>query len=213
MMGIVVPYRNRKEHLDTFLPHLELYLKDIPHHIFVIEQADAKPFNRGKLLNVGFHLAKENCTYVCFHDVDMLPLKADYSLPDRPTHLATAVEQFGFDMPYPTYFGGVTLFSISDFEKVNGFANHYWGWGAEDDDLQLRCKIAGLTTQNRKGFFSSLSHQKVSEKDPLVLANQEKLEEFMFGPTAIPEEGLGTLEYKLLESETKGNCFFYKVTL
>ena len=44
-----------------------------------IEQADDKPFNRGKLLNVGYTLACDNgCDYFVFHDVDMLPEDVDY---------------------------------------------------------------------------------------------------------------------------------------
>jgi predicted glycosyltransferase involved in capsule biosynthesis len=213
MMGIIVPYRNREEHLSKFLPHMEKFLKDVDHQIFIIEQADDKPFNRGKLLSVGFSIAKESCDYVCFHDVDMLPLKADYSFPKTPTHLATAVEQFGFEMPYPTYFGGVTLFNIQDFELANGYANEYWGWGAEDDDLQFRCKLVGLEVDSRKGFFTSLSHEKVTENDPLVLANQDKLEELLYGPTTLPEEGLKTLEYTVLSKKSDGNIHTYKVQI
>jgi len=213
MMGIIVPYRNREEHLSKFLPHVEKFLKDADYQIFIIEQTQGKPFNRGKLLNIGFSIAKASCSYVCFHDVDMLPLKADYSFPETPTHLATAVEQFNFEMPYPTYFGGVTLFSIQDFESVNGYANEYWGWGAEDDDLQFRCKIAGISIDSRKGFFTSLSHEKATENDPLVLANQDKLEEILYGPTELPEEGLKTLEYTVIANSSDGKVHTYKVQI
>ena len=44
---------------------------------------------------------------------------------------------------FDTYFGGVTIFPIDAFKKVNGYSNEYWGWGFEDDDLLLR-----LTEQN-----------------------------------------------------------------
>ena len=39
---------------------------------------------------------------------------------------------------FDTYFGGVTLFPIDLFKKVNGYSNEYWGWGFEDDDLLMR---------------------------------------------------------------------------
>lgn len=213
MLGIIIPYRNREAHLSKFLHHMKKYLKDVDYEIFIIEQADDKPFNRGKLLNVGFSIAKDSCDYVCFHDVDMLPLKVDYSFPDLPMHLATAVEQFNFEMPYPTYFGGVTMFNIQDFESVNGYANEYWGWGAEDDDLQFRCKIAGLQTDSRKGFFSSLPHEKAIENDPLVLANQDKLEELLYGPSELPRDGLKTLKYTLVNTKSNEEVHTYKVLL
>jgi len=42
-------------------------------------------------------------------------------------------------MLFDTYFGGVTMFTVDDFEKIDGYSNKYWGWGYEDDDLLLRC--------------------------------------------------------------------------
>ena len=55
-LAVIVPYRNRESHLNVFIPYLEDYLnsKKIPFEIFVIEQKDKKPFNRGKLLNIGY---------------------------------------------------------------------------------------------------------------------------------------------------------------
>src|SRR5262245_39454385 len=111
-LAVLVPYRDREAHLAEFVPHMRQFLsaQGIPFQIVIIEQADPKPFNRGKLLNVGFSLVKDEVDYVCFHDVDMLPIAADYSYCETPTHLAAQVEQFGWDLPYPEYFGGVVLF-------------------------------------------------------------------------------------------------------
>jgi hypothetical protein len=36
------------------------------------------------------------------------------------------------------------MFTIEDFEKINGYSNRYKGWGFEDDDLLLRCREVGL---------------------------------------------------------------------
>jgi predicted glycosyltransferase involved in capsule biosynthesis len=213
MMAIVVPYRDRKEHLAEFLPHMEKYLHEVPHQIYIVEQDPEKPFNRGKLLNIGYALAKQKAAYVCFHDVDMLPLRADYSYPETPTHLAEAAEQFNFEMPYPTYFGGVTLFNINDFTLANGYSNEYWGWGAEDDDLHHRCLHAGLAIQHRKGVFKSLDHRRPIDNDPFVLANLDRLEEYLYGPDEVPEEGLKTLGYTLLEERTEGNVVFSLVKI
>jgi hypothetical protein len=64
-LAIVVPYRDRREHLDIFLPHIQSFLKDknIDYKIFVIEQSDDKPFNYGKLCNSAFHLLKDEYDY------------------------------------------------------------------------------------------------------------------------------------------------------
>jgi hypothetical protein len=204
-MGLIVPYRDRESHLNEFIPHMQEFLKGLPYHLCIVEQMPAKPFNRGMLLNIGFFLVKNECDYVCFHDVDMLPVLADYSYPETPTHLATRVEQFDYGMPYPEYLGGVTLFNRGDFEKINGYSNGYWGWGLEDDDLRRRCESADLTIASREGIFHSLSHARVDEMDPLIQANQERFEEYLYGTKNIYEEGLTNLHFKILKENRSGN--------
>lgn len=141
-LGVVVPYRDREEQLKSFLSHMSEYLDTIDHTIIVVEQSDDNDFNRGKLLNIGFNSAvKEGCDYVVFHDVDLLPINADYSYTDRPTHLiGEIITPEGFDRTlFDEYFGGVTIFPTSVFQAINGYSNEYWGWGFEDDNLMLRC--------------------------------------------------------------------------
>ena len=149
-LGIVVPYRDREEHLSRFITtiteHLEHNLID-DYEVFVVNQDNDLPFNRGWLCNTGFTLAQNaGCDYVCFHDVDMLPEdnSCDYSWVDRPTHLATKLSNNRYKLPYPEYFGGVTLFPNDHFKLINGFSNEYWGWGFEDDDLLYRCREVNL---------------------------------------------------------------------
>lgn len=144
-LGVIIPYRHRYEQLQIFRKRIGKYLEDnsIDYEIIIVEQDDAKLFNRGKLLNIGYRYAKDlHCDYLIFHDVDMLPSKVDYSYSDIPLHLATNfVSQEDITRTvFDTYFGGVTLFPIEVFELINGFSNEYWGWGFEDDDLLYRCK-------------------------------------------------------------------------
>ena len=37
-LAIIVPYRDREEHLARFVPHMDKFLSDIDYKIFVIEQ-------------------------------------------------------------------------------------------------------------------------------------------------------------------------------
>lgn len=144
-LGIIVPYRNRSTHLREFKKLIVNYLEktDILYEIIIIKQDDAKLFNRGALLNIGFKHAKIlKCDYVVFHDVDMIPFDVDYSYSDKPIHLATNF--INNREIFDSYFGGVTLFPVDIFEKINGYSNKYWGWGYEDDDLLLRCKVNGI---------------------------------------------------------------------
>lgn len=138
-LGVIVPYRNREEQLNIFKEHISNHLRNqnIEFELIVVEQIDNKPFNRGKLLNIGFLEAERlGCSYVVFHDVDMLPIEADYSFSKTPLHLATNFNETSEISE--TYFGGVTIFPINDFKEANGFPNDYWGWGFEDDELLRR---------------------------------------------------------------------------
>lgn len=140
-LGVVVPYRNRWEHLYKFLPEIKKYLAnlEIDYRIIIVEQDDASAFNRGMLCNIGFlEAVKYKCDYVAFHDIDLIPLKVDYSYTEHPVHLASDI------LPFDSYFGGITMFPVEQFKKINGFSNHYWGWGFEDDDLRYRCDLKGI---------------------------------------------------------------------
>lgn len=214
-LSVVVPYRDREQHLKKFVPQMETYLKgETPFHIFIVEQADSKKFNRAKLLNVGFKESQEY-DYFAFHDVDMIPTDSDYSFPDGPTHLATEVEQFGYQLPYDGYFGGVTLFDKESFLKINGYANEYWGWGAEDDDVLLRCRIMSIDTYRKSCRYRSLSHERKIEQDPYY-TNLDKLGRFQRNPVeeVMLKDGLSTLEYqKIGEEKISDHCTLLKVLL
>jgi len=155
-LGVIVPYRHREQHIEVFLEHITKYLdkKEINYEIFVINQDDAKQFNRGMLLNIGYTYAKRmRCDYMVFHDVDMLPINVDYSYSDVPLHLSTDfLSEVGGKKRevFEEYFGGVTMFPIKTFEKINGYSNKYWGWGYEDTDLLLRCKVNGVDLNTLK---------------------------------------------------------------
>jgi predicted glycosyltransferase involved in capsule biosynthesis len=197
-LAIVVPYRNRKEHLDKFLPAMEScsFLDGIDYEILIVEQEEGKPFNRGKILNIGAVHSK-NSAYYCFHDVDMLPISSDYSYVSAPTHLASEAEQFGFKLPYNGYFGGVTLFDKHSFNRINGYSNDYWGWGAEDDDVLYRCAIMEVPTYRKDCKYRSLDHTRNIEHVP-YMKNIDKFQNFRKNPTiqAIMADGITTLKYE-----------------
>ena len=138
--------------------------KGINYHVFVINQDNAKEFNRGTLLNIGFkHAKKAKCDYVVFHDVDMLPEQVDYSYSEKPLHMSTnfIINDDTHREVFDEYFGGVTMFNVEDFEKINGFSNKYWGWGYEDTDLLHRCRkhnldLNILKIENKKNISKGL---------------------------------------------------------
>ena len=151
--------QNRDEQLRRFLQYTE-FLDSIntleDYRIYIIEQTDdGRKFNRGKLLNIGYEIARESCNVFMMHDVDMLPhlskekdndLRPFYgTLPPCPLHVAWACEDIsGKGPPYAAYVGGILALSGEQMERTNGFPNNYWGWGGEDDELRRRSEEAGL---------------------------------------------------------------------
>ncbi|HZQ01700.1 MAG TPA: galactosyltransferase-related protein [Reyranella sp.] len=172
-MGVVVPYRDRAAHLAEFLPALQKFLADHPNKapgrtsVLVVEQQAGGEFNRGKLKNVGYALLCEAIDYVCFHDVDYVPQRADYRDPQRGwVHLAskgaeTTLDPRGFTIKHDMsrFTGGAVLFTKDAYEKVNGFSNQYWGWGFEDADLNGRCLVRQIPFARRSGRFKTLPHE------------------------------------------------------
>jgi hypothetical protein len=154
-LGICIPYRNRKEHVERLIPHLTKYLteKGIDHKFYVGHQVDEKLFNRGAMKNIAAHYAFEDgCDYIAWHDVDMLAedkdgLICDYSYPENhPIHIATKLSKYNYGLGYDQYFGGVVLFTKEQAYQTNGYSNDYWDWGQEDDDLFWRCYFENHTT-------------------------------------------------------------------
>ena len=148
-LGIIIPYRNRKEHLERFLPYLQYHLGEqkVDHSILVVEQLDSRPFNRAALLNAGAQFFGDRCDAFCFHDVDLLPVGTKYQVGTQPLNLVSdrrnEVTNLLEVMP-AHFFGGVTTIDRDQFFQVDGFSNHFWGWGMEDDNFLFRCLFAGL---------------------------------------------------------------------
>jgi hypothetical protein len=168
-----------------------------------VEQSAGKPFNRGKLLNIGFHLAQGTADTIALHDVDMICYRdVDYRPAARPVHLAGATSQYGYRLPYPTYFGGVVLFPRADFERVNGFSNEYWGWGSEDDDLLLRVQQSGLEVERRPGRFECLWHAPYTGGHEST-QNFARFQQAAAGRTDWRADGLCNLQFSVLSTETR----------
>jgi len=170
-LAICVPHYKRKEHLETFIPHMDKFFegKGIEYKIFVANQVypdSVSGFNRGTSKNVAFDVAqKEGYDYFCFHDIDMLPEDdtCDYSYPKNVEHLAVHVAQFDYGLKYQEYFGGSILFTKEHYEQINGYSNGYWNWGMEDDDILYRVKKKGLAKE------TFMNHQLDGEENFLRL--------------------------------------------
>lgn len=136
-VGIVIPYRDRKQHLPILLKNLHPFLmkQQIDYGIFLVEQSPEGSFNRAKLMNIGFVEALKIYDWDCFifHDVDLLPMddRNLYNCPTQPRHMSVAIDKFKWQLPYTSIFGGVSSMTSKQFNAVNGFSNSYFGWGGK----------------------------------------------------------------------------------
>lgn len=141
-MMLIVPYRNRAEHLKTFVNRLS------HHDIVVVEQADNKPFNRAKLINIGFLEMKPD-VFVA-NDVDMIgsypayvPLKGINQL------CKSEIQQHG-------YLGGATMFEAKYFP---GYHNEYFH-RAEDNEMRFYLQRIGAHVAEWDFEFEQLPHKR-----------------------------------------------------
>lgn len=174
-LSIVVPIRDRVAHYVKFIPHVrQCFARDntnqfIDYRVMFVEQTFGEPFNRGLLKNIGFQLTRHESDYVCFHDVDYLPVWADYRWTDQPLGIvwygaeAKAIDPGKSSLMVrhnlEHFYGGAILVPNKLFEQVNGYSNEYWGWGYEDTDLKSRFALHGVEMGHRKGTFTALGHK------------------------------------------------------
>ena len=224
-VAIIVPFRDlhveqkRSQHLKQFIPHMIHFLGKLQkqnklsdYHIYIIDQSDdQRKFNRGKLLNIGFDYAKkhnQNHDVFIFHDVDLLPqddLGDAYStFPNTPYHIARVWDRYSNN---PKYFGGVVSFSKTDFKRINGYPNTFWGWGGEDDELQLRCQNLGLKWEwPNSGTLVDLEEMSLKEKLQFLREHKEwkcmiKWEALEEHEKTWKQNGLYDLSYTILKEE------------
>lgn len=209
-LTIVIPFRDRETHLQQLLPPLKQVLaqQSVATRILVVEQVNPGLFNRGKLLNIGMHASLADTDYFCLHDVDAVPVEANYSCPSQPLRLVSTIMQEG-EVASRTdyYFSGAVSIRKEQVLAVNGYSNEYWGWGKEDDDFFFRLLLAGYVSYfDRKGVFRDLpnpTHQQVSRKPretPVhVKLNRRRRSRLLRGLHDPSKDGLSTLRYEIVE--------------
>ncbi|KAL7058344.1 hypothetical protein AAHC03_016445 [Spirometra sp. Aus1] len=174
-VAIIVPFRDRYANLTVFLHHMHPFLRHqkVAYTIFVVEQRGQTTFNRASLLNVGFIEASKRHSYSCFifHDVDLLPEddRNLYMCDEEPTHMSATINKFNYKLFYAISFGGAVAMTPDHFRRVHGYANTYYSWGREDDDMSARLGIAGLHLHRRDFAFARytmLKHDHESSNKP-----------------------------------------------
>jgi hypothetical protein len=232
-LGIIVPYRNRKTNLDVFIPYMNDYMKsnhpDINYKIYVIEQANKDLFNKGFLFNCGYMLTKDKYDYLALHDVDVLPISANYKYNEKALHLCANVYGQRRNGRLESiinegviHHGGVVLLTNSIYESTNGHSNEYLGWGGEDDDYSARLTFSGnplirhyyKTNDGNKmlGNYITLNHSALRfEKAPKFKENFQRFMDLKNGKINWKKEGLNTTNFDLVDKKYKTGYILYKV--
>lgn len=218
---LIVPFRentfqNRGEQLEKFIRH---YSKK--YAILIVTQSDDdRKFNRGTLLNIGFDFLnrKENIglqkKFEAFimHDVDLLfpPEFTDkyYGLTSLQKseiiHYGKLVQDY-YD--YKDFLGGAIEFSRESFQKINGFPNHIYGWGGEDDALKVRIaseKIKVYRPEEKKMEAEiPLGKGQKETKDIPELVARHKNEDLLLDEMIWKMNGLNSLHYTVMEETMK----------
>ncbi|XP_011675760.2 beta-1,4-galactosyltransferase 6 isoform X1 [Strongylocentrotus purpuratus] len=169
-VAIVIPYRDRIQHLAILLRNLHhlLMLQNLEFGIFVAEQTNDLVFNRGLMKNIGYMESTNFGAWDCviFHDIDQIPMRATnwYGCDEMPRHLCAYAEELGFKLMYGGLFGGVVGLTAEQMKSSNGYSNVYWGWGAEDDDLRSRVNKLKykIYRASGEGYYKTLKHKKKS---------------------------------------------------
>jgi hypothetical protein len=209
-LTVIVPFRDREQHLQQLIPPLTSVLAQqrLAHKVLIVEQLPGELFNRGRLLNIGMHHAAGYSDYYCLHDVDAVPMTADYRCPSQPLRLVHKFLDSSGERCLPShYFSGAVSICKEQAFAANGFSNDYWGWGKEDDDFYFRLLRAGfLCYYDLCGTYRNLpnpSHQQVPRgvrRPRYVSDNRERRSRLLRGLTDPASDGLTTLRYQVVEA-------------
>ena len=204
-VAIVIPFRNREKHLLLFAKHMHPFLQrqKLEYAIYVVDQQGNTPFNRAMLMNIGFLEAMLDLNWRCFafHDIDHLPVDDALSYAcddDRPVHMSEKTDKWGWGLPYSSFVGGVTKQLTEHIYKMNGFANFFWGWGGEDDDILVRWKAAGLNYKRPGGtgkYVTMKLHHSVSSAP-----NPERFKLLSQSPKRWRSDGLNNVLYHVVDT-------------
>lgn len=209
-LTVVIPYRDREQHLHQLLPVLRLRLQEqrLNYRILVVEQENGELFNRGRLLNAGIHYSAAHTDYYCLHDADAVPLVANYECPSQPLRLVNKiVGPQGQSRRSDYYFSGAVSIRKDQVHAANGYSNEYWGWGKEDDDFFFRLLLTKLLCYyDLQGTYQDLPnppHQQVQRNflrtPPHVRRNRQRRSRLLRGLIDPADDGLNTLRYEVVE--------------
>jgi beta-1,4-galactosyltransferase 4 len=222
--SIIIPYRNREEHLEVLLPRLQEKFADKDYEIIISEQGNQDNFQIATVNNIGF---KESTgDVIILHQVDYYPgddidytftgeatlmgakaffldkdntsLRPEHDIPGGYRNFSQAID--------PNFYGGVIMMSREQFETIHGLNPLYKGWGNEDEDLRERLKWASIpVVRQTEGTYFCLYH---GDNGAMHLKSEQDQKDFYEGRVLYQKAyeyrhiGYNDVEYTLEEVET-----------
>jgi len=182
-IAVIIPYRNREQHLAQFIRHFNNLdaskLNGSTMDVYIIEQNNDDKFNRGLLINIGYLMASRNYDYdrYILHDVDLFPNQTIYELyfsyPKKQVHYI--IPKYEHKYNFNSYLGGVVGLSSQCFEKINGFPNNFFGWGGEDDAMYDRLAFNNIPMYRPTiGEYELVAHEG-PKKEEINVAKQQNI--------------------------------------
>jgi beta-1,4-galactosyltransferase 3 len=212
-IAIIIPYRNRPNHLRAQLNHLHSILQrqQLEYSIFVVEQLGTNTkFNKAKLMNIAFVeleklLPSWSPDCIILHDIDKFVEddRASYMCccDTGPRHLGALLhnEQYKIEVMIDNL-GAVVILKVDHFRSINGFSNYYFGRGWDDLDLLLRVRAIGLQPDRSYDKTITRFHNLKHTEDYLNPFNYEGPKLLKTATSRIFTDGLSSLPgtYKLV---------------
>ena len=224
-IAIIIPYRDRKEHLKDFIKCIAKFRDNKYIDLYLIEQDNLDKFNRGLLLNIGFYLAeKKNYNYYIFHDVDSYPdeyllnLYINCSIMNKVVHFASPHLEYKYT--FHNFLGGIIGLNKDNFLKINGFPNNFFGWGGEDDAFYNRLATNRIRVYRpSQGHYILPEHNAPQNRDNLKkknnilndLKNWRKNGIKQIGSMDIEIEEVKSNKYNKYNKHNKVHIYHYKI--
>lgn len=221
---ILIPYRDRKTHLEAFITlcheNIRKYLPNTK--IVIIEQEIGKPFNRGKLLNIGFELFKNKTNFFLTQDVDHIPNEQQI----KNLYTEESLDILCIKSAHNHSLGGIVKLTHDSVYKMNGFPNYIWGWGIEDRALYYRSVLRGINiTDLRKSESNAIKSLHHKSNAQVYTGEKKKISDIWTHEyirtlsldekeSLVASSGLSDLDYKIIDSVKISNDIErYKVSI
>ena len=227
-LALIIPYRNREEHLKLFLYYTlpTLIAQKSRFSVFLVEQKDAGLFNVGKLLNAGFIEARKISDFDCyiFHDIDLIKMNKHfpYKCDDKDIyHLSDNYNTNRFS-PFTwrqrNYFDGVVALTEDMMTRSNGFSNYFYGIHGVYKEFDKRVAYRGYAIVKPKpsklNLWWELEHKDVLKMDLRAKSFHSKVTKKVseYGES-LPGDGLKNINYRLAKTYVEPYGLFTKFSI